>query len=417
MRFAVRTSIIGARQRRAVLVCLAVALCAIALAPTTALGAYAQSYGFVSKCSMPTMPVDFAAKGMALSPRGNLLVSTTDDYLAEITTTGVNVATLGLGVSLTQVNNVASNGSDIWVQDEQSRVKKLDSYGNDTGVTIPGFNLADGIAVDASGCVYVADEGGSAGYGWQVSKYNSAGTLITRFGTTGTSSNADWMWSGRCISIGPDWSVYVADSAGGMIRKYAPNAARTSYTPAARWASSALFPSPISVAADAKGNVFVLDSSYNTITKLNSAGTVLAHWGGSGTTNGVFTTPWSLVVAPNGNVFVDDRDALTVQQFQQLDLGPLTSAAANVTVKKGKTAKLKYRADEDFSSTVNVTIKVYKGSKLKATIKCGTVGQGAWHTKSWKCKLAKGSYKWKVYATDAAGHSQQNVASKTLKVK
>jgi DNA-binding beta-propeller fold protein YncE len=171
------------------------------------------------------------------------------------------------------------------------------------------------------------------------------------------------------------------------------------------------------VAADAKGNVFVLDATTRTVTKLNSAGVAVARWGGQGTGNGVFMTPWSLVVAPNGNVFVDDRDALTVQQFQQLDLGPLTSAAANVTVKKGKTAKLKYKADEDFSSTVRVTIKVYKGSKLKATLKLGTVSQGVWHTKSWKCKLAKGSYKWKVYATDAAGHAQQNVASKTLKVK
>jgi hypothetical protein len=36
---------------------------------------------------------------------------------------------------------------------------------------------------------------------------------------------------------------------------------------------------------------------------------------------------------------------------------------------------------------------------------------------SFKCTLAKGTYKWYVYATDLAGNTQDNIAQATLKVK
>ena len=36
---------------------------------------------------------------------------------------------------------------------------------------------------------------------------------------------------------------------------------------------------------------------------------------------------------------------------------------------------------------------------------------------SWKCKLAKGTYTWKVYATDLAGNAPHVIGKKTLVVK
>ena len=416
MQSPVRASAIGSRARSGVLLCLLAVLAATLLAPAPALSAYAQTYKFVSKWTIPEPPLGFAAKGMALAPNGNLLVASSGPYVAEYTTAGAQVRTMGSGVELTQLDNIARGGDSLWVLDDQSTVKKLDADGNYAGVTITGLSLASGLAVDASGCVYVADqEDHTLGYDWWISKYSPTGALIVKFGTSGP-PNTNWLWSAPSISIGPNWDVYVADSSGNMVRRYTPNAARRSYSPTARWKNTDAFPWPVSVAADANGNVFVLDATTRTVTKLSPTGTLLARWGGKGPTNGKFTTPWSLVVAANGSVFVDDRDALTVQQFQIVDLGPTTSAAGTVTVKKGKAAKFKYKVDEDVSSSVNVTIKIYKGSVLKATIPCGTVSQGAWHTKSWTCKLAKGSYAWKVYATDGTGHAQRNVASKALKV-
>ena len=412
----VRTSVIGNRARCGILLFLLAVLAATVLAPTSALAAYTQTYGFASKWAIPAPPLGFAAKGMALAPNGNILVASSGSYVAEYTTAGAQVRTMGSGIELTQIDNIARGADSLWVLDDQSSVKKLDVDGNYAGVTISGLSLASGLAVDASGCVYVADhEDDTLGYQWWISKYSPAGALIVKFGTSGP-SNKSWLWSAPSISVGPNWDVYVADSQGNMVRRYTPNAARTSYSPTAWWQNKA-FETPNSVAADANGNVFVLDSSTNTVTKLSPTGTLLARWGGKGTTNGKFTTPWSLVVAANGNVFVDDRDALTVQQFRVEDLGPTTSAAATVAVSKGQKAKFKYKVDEDVGPSVNVSIKIYKGSTLKTTIDCGSVSQGVWHTKSWKCTLARGTYKWKVYATDGAGHAQRNIASKVLKVR
>ena len=64
-----------------------------------------------------------------------------------------------------------------------------------------------------------------------------------------------------------------------------------------------------------------------------------------------------------------------------------------------------------------VTIKIYKGSALKKTLTVGTKAANAGLTYPYKCKLAKGKYTWKVYATDLAGNTQAKPAVKTLTVK
>jgi hypothetical protein len=76
-------------------------------------------------------------------------------------------------------------------------------------------------------------------------------------------------------------------------------------------------------------------------------------------------------------------------------------------------------ASDDLTNSLPVTIRVFKGTTLEAAIACGTVSQGVWHTKSWTCKLAKGTYTWKVYATDGQGQpvTPGTEGHKTLTVK
>lgn len=421
-----RATVAKTRSRGVFRLLLGVVLCAILIAPSSAFAAYRQTYGFVNRWTVAagTPSAQFEAYGMALAPSGDVIIASHDTYVAEYTVAGVPVTTLGSTVTTAfgaegfdTANNVAVRGTDMWVLDYDKGVAKLDTSGQSQGVyvaSVPGVSsleALEGVAVDASGCVYVTDHGSPNGNGFRVAKFTSNGTYVTSFGDVGTP-----LWSAHSVAVGPDWQVYVADGGAGAVRRYTPDATRTGYTLTGTWTNAA-FGEPQAVATDAWGNVFVLDYGTQTVTKLDPSGNPLARWGGIGSGNGLFTTGWSLVVAPNGHVFVDDRSGAVVQEFQLLDLGPITWAAGNVTVKKGKNAGLKYKVDEDVSSSAKVTIKVYKGSKLKATVACGSVSQGTWHTKSWKCKLAKGTYKWKVYATDAAGHAQRNVAVKTLKVK
>ena len=99
---------------------------------------------------------------------------------------------------------------------------------------------------------------------------------------------------------------------------------------------------------------------------------------------------------------------------------PETAALGNVSVKKGKTAKLKYRITEPagLSPTAKVVIKIKRGNGTTAkTITINSAQTNAQQTYSFKCNLAKGTYKWYVYATDLAGNTQENVAKASLKVK
>ena len=64
-----------------------------------------------------------------------------------------------------------------------------------------------------------------------------------------------------------------------------------------------------------------------------------------------------------------------------------------------------------------VTIKIYKGSSLKKKLTVGTKAANAGLTYSYKCKLPKGKYSWKVYATDLAGNAQAKPGVRTLTVK
>ena len=97
-------------------------------------------------------------------------------------------------------------------------------------------------------------------------------------------------------------------------------------------------------------------------------------------------------------------------------LGPQTAALAKITVKKGKSATFRFRVT-DMTPTATVTLKILKGKALKKTLPRTVKQTGTTQTLKWACKLAKGTYTWKVYATDTAGNPQRVIGWKTLLVK
>jgi hypothetical protein len=396
---------------------------------TPAFAAYPTSYPFVRTWSTAGVDSSIEPYGISYDAILNQLwVGGNGPWAAAFSRDGLTSRKVGAGfpdvfgagVGLDQVRGVAVDGEEVWLSDYSNGVAKFDtSDGDFTDVFAIGaetpFANTTAIAVDAAHSVYVAD-GGGAGYpGWRVSKLDENGAYhAVHFGDVGTDP-ATLMQQPQSVAVAPNFDVYVADSLAGRIWRYRPDALRTTYTPIASW-TNALFEQPIGVACGADGSVFVLDYSSGAVTKLSPTGAVLARFGGSGVGPGQFVDPQGLTVASDGRVFVTDRDPKTVTEFRP-DLQPVTYVYANLTVKKGSYVSFKYKVTEDVSSKVGVKIKVYKGSSLKATISCGTVARNVWLTKKWKCNLAKGTYTWKVYATDGAGHAQANVASRTLKVK
>ena len=99
--------------------------------------------------------------------------------------------------------------------------------------------------------------------------------------------------------------------------------------------------------------------------------------------------------------------------------GPTTVARARCSVISGRRATFKYRVNDPVpgSPTARVTIKVKKrsGATVK-TLKPGVKNTNANLTYRWTCKLKKGTYRWWIYATDAAGNVQAKIGKGYLTV-
>jgi len=103
----------------------------------------------------------------------------------------------------------------------------------------------------------------------------------------------------------------------------------------------------------------------------------------------------------------------------KIDNAQPVAKAKNVSAKKGKKANLKLFVAKDpvGCGMAKVTIKFYKGSKVKKSVTTSLMAVNKWNTYMWKCTLPKGNYTMKLYATDSIGNSQSKVGSAKLTVK
>ena len=139
-----------------------------------------------------------------------------------------------------------------------------------------------------------------------------------------------------------------------------------------------------------------------------------AHWT-SGSLAGVFPEGVNSVQFRSTDVAGNVEQATTATVSYDLSK-PVPAALASKSVKRLKTVKLPYRVSDLRCPKAVVTIRIYKGAKLMRTLNPGLKATGMNLTYSYKCKLAKGRYTWKVYATDLAGNRQAKPAVKKLTV-
>lgn len=159
------------------------------------------------------------------------------------------------------------------------RIQKFSSTGafitkwGNLGIGDGDFNQPEGIAIDASGHVYIIDLLNS-----RVQKFTSTGTFISKWGSTGTGNGQ--------------------------------------------------FSYPYGIAASANGGIYVVDNNSG-IHKFTNTGEHQASYGPYGWANGTLRHPRGVVTDPQGNVYITDSNH-RIQKFSVLDIFSLSSSSGAI---------------------------------------------------------------------------------------
>jgi len=299
-------------------------------------------------------------QGIVADNQGNLFISDTDNNTIRqlvissraVTTiagsAGIQGYSNGTGAGAEFVNPLGiaiDGGGNLYIADNgNDSIRKLAPGGTVTNLagtsgngfadgsgTAARFFVPSGVAVDASGNVYVADELNDT-----IRKITPAGAVTTIAGSPGDAAAADGTGSAARffqpfgIAVDSSDNLYVSDAGNSTIRKIAPGGVVTTLAGTAGMAgyadgtgSAARFKIPLGVAVDGNGNVYVAEQGNFTIRKITPAGvvTTLAGTAGNvGSADGTgaaasFNLPAGVAVDSGGNVYVADYANDTIRKI------------------------------------------------------------------------------------------------------
>ena len=285
----------------------------------------------------------------------------------------------GIAATDAQLNGPAGVAVDasgnLYIADQFNyRIRKVNTSGVISTVLsdsmITGFNPT-GVSVDATGNVYVTDAGNF------VYKLTTAGlvTKITGNGTNGFAGDGEAATSAELnspvsIAVSSTGAFFIADQNNNRIRMVNSIGTISTYAGGTltglgdgNAANSAELNFPTWVTKDAMGNTYIADAANNRIRKINNAGiiTTFAGTGASGNTGdggpataATFNLPYCIAFDTIGNLYIADEGNNTIRMVNTA--GIISTFAGNGTYGFGGDGGLASATTCSFKTPVNIAL-------------------------------------------------------------
>ena len=246
------------------------------------------------------------------------------------------------GVAVDAVGN-------IYIADQNNqRIRKVNSNGiistvagngtqgfsGDGGAaTSAQLNSPSGVTVDAAGNIYIADQ-----FNNRIRKVNSSGVISTvagngtqGFSGDGGAATSAQLYSSGGVAVDAAGNIYIADNGNNVIRKVNTNGIISTiagngtqgFSGDGGAATSANLSYPTGLEVDASGNIYIAEGSTNRIRKVNSSGIISTIAGngiiGFSGDGGVATSanlynPTGVAVDVSGNIYIADENNKRVRE-------------------------------------------------------------------------------------------------------
>lgn len=240
-----------------------------------------------------------------------------------------------------------------------------------------------GITKDSAGNVYFADSGNH-----KIKRMSYNSYVKTLEGSV--QGYADGIGESQFndptgIAVDASGNIYVADSGNHMIRKITPSGIVSTIAGSTQGytdgqGTTAKFNYPTGIVVDSNGNLFVADSGNNRIRKITPTGTVSTFAGSiSGFADGIgvlaqFYTPFGICIDTSSNLYVTDADNNRIRKITPTGLVSTIAGSIQGDIDgTGVSALFNYPTGIDINSSNSLLVTDSNNNKIKKISSLGVV--------------------------------------------